>query len=513
MTFGFDLLRRQINGKELLDHRGRFIFRRDFGRDGVTNLRMGTPSNYAVAIGDVHRGFRAWASQVYIGDEWKATSNLTLSMGLRWEPVTRPSEVDELTRIPYDSDLNNFAPRFGFAYKLPGRWGVMRAAYGLHYGEIYTATFIQARINTPQVLSVVVQAPYLPDPLRDFSADELDPNARSTLFEISPDLAKPYAHVYNYAWELSLPREMTLELGYVGSRSHKLLAMWYRNRGRMVEGVPQITRTINARRADPRYFDIQNVVNGSDSYFDAARVTLRMRQRGGLGMEASYWFSKAIDLGGDYSNTASNANRRLTDSPTEFDVHNELRGLSNFDQPHALLWTLNYQMPRLSGLPRWLRHSVGGWQLSSVFLAKAGQPFTVRSGSDAPGIGNVDGQQSDNPVLLDPSVLGVSVDDPDTSLGRLPRSAFGFLAPGAVRGNLGRNTFRRDGIFNVNMALSKRWTITGDKAVLLRAESLNLTNHPQFAEPGTSLTFANFAQITNTLNDGRTFKFTLRLTF
>ena len=128
LTFGFDLLRRQVNGKEVQDHRGRFIFRRDFGRDGVTNVRMGTPSNYAVAIGDVHRGFRAWAAQVYIGDEWKATSNFTLSMGLRWEPVTRPTEVDELTEIPYDSDMNNFAPRFGFSYRLPGKWGVMRAA-------------------------------------------------------------------------------------------------------------------------------------------------------------------------------------------------------------------------------------------------------------------------------------------------------------------------------------------------------------------------------------------------
>ena len=46
-----------------------------------------------------------------------------------------------------------------------------------------------------------------------------------------------------------------------------------------------------------------------------------------------------------------------------------------------------------------------------------------------------------------------------------------------------------------------------------RAESINLTNTPQFAEPGLSLAAPNFGQINNTLNDGRTFRFLLRLVF
>ena len=115
--------------------------------------------------------------------------------------------------------------------------------------------------------------------------------------------------------------------------------------------------------------------------------------------------------------------------------------------------------------------------------------------------------------MLDPSILGRSVDHPDTSAAALNPSFFGFIQPTDPRGNLGRNTFRRDGIFNVNMALSKRWVVTGDHTVLLRVESLNLTNHAQFAEPGNGIVFENFGQITNTLNDGRTFKFTLRYSF
>ena len=513
LTSGFEVNRRHVNGGEVLQHRGLFNFQRNFGNDAVTNLRLGRPTRYTVAIGDVHRGFRKWFSQFYIGDDWKATSKLTLSMGLRWEPVTRPTEVNNLTNVPYSSDLNNFAPRFGFAYRLPEDWGVLRGAYGVHYGEIFIATYIQARINPPQNLTVEVDQPDLADPLKDLSLADLDPNARSSTFDLAPDMSTPYSHTYNFSWELTLAKDWTLELGYLGSRTHKLLAMWHLNRARPVPGIPLITRTINDRRPDQRFFEVRHVTNGSRAYFDAGKVTLRTRRRAGLNIEASYSFSKAIDLGGSYLNTAANQNRLRTDSPTALDNHNELRGVSNFDAPHAMLWNVSYQTSQFARRPRWLQGMFGRWQLSTVFLAKAGTPFSVQSGSDAPHLGNVDGRQSDNPVLLDPSVLGNSVDHPDTAAAQLPRPAFAYIPLGTPRGNLGRNTFRRDGIFNINMGLSKRWAISGDDALLFRAEALNVFNHPHFASPGSSLAARNFTLIDNTLNDGRTFKFTLRFSF
>lgn len=513
VTFGGDVHRGQINGRELQDHRGRFIFRRNFGRDGVTNLRMGLASNYSIAIGNVHRGFRRWMAGLYFGDEWKASSDLTLSIGLRWEPVAKPTEVNDLTRIPYSSDLNNFAPRLGIAYRMPGRWGALRAAYGIHYGEIFTATYIQSRINPPQNITVVVQTPDLIDPLKNVRPIRLDQNVRSVTFDVAPDLTIPYTHNYNFSWEFELAKDWTVDLAYVGSRSHKLLAMFFLNRARMVDGIPQTTRTVNARRPDKRYFNVLHVTNGSRGYFDAGRATLRLPQWAGLSLEASYWWSKSIDLGGSYLNTAANANRLQTESPSEFDVHGELRAVSNFDQPHAGLFNFSYQTAPLTGKRSWVRNLFGAWQVSSVVLLKSGTPFSVLAGSDAPGFGNVDGSHSDTPLLDDISVLGRSIDDPDTSAARLPPSAFSFIRPTDLRGNLGRNTFRRDGIANINMALSKSWAMGGDNRLLFRAESLNFTNHPQFQDPGSNLAQGNFGKITNTLNDGRTFRFTLRFTF
>ena len=77
-------------------------------------------------------------------------SRLTVNAGLRFEPVTVPTEVNVLSEIPYDCDCNNFAPRFGFAYRLGERLGVIRGAYGIQYGQIFNVTYGQARFSPPR---------------------------------------------------------------------------------------------------------------------------------------------------------------------------------------------------------------------------------------------------------------------------------------------------------------------------------------------------------------------------
>ena len=164
-------------------------------------------------------------------------------------------------------------------------------------------------------------------------------------------------------------------------------------------------------------------------------------------------------------------------------------------------------------LPPGVRSIFGGWQLSSVVLWKSGTPFGIRSGSDSPGVGNVDGAGSDRPNVLDPSILGRVVNHPDRSKAALPTSAFEFIQPTDLGGDLGRNTFRKDSVWNVNMALSRRILLDKQRSLLFRAESLNALNHPQFAEPDINLASRTFGAITNTLNDGRAFRFTLRVEF
>jgi hypothetical protein len=515
---GFEIVRRQINGFESSSHRGGFSFRSDFGRDAITNLRMGTASEFFGSVGQIHRGFRSWDVQTYIGDAWRATNDLTINVGLRFAPVAAPVEVNSLNDIPYGCDCNNLAPRFGFAYRLKQGLGVVRGAYGVHYGEIFPATFSQLRFNPPLSRRVAVPVPDLLDPLGVSTPGAGDPtafdsDAPSDIFRISSDLVAPYSHQYNFTWELPLKGGHTLQLGYVGSRSPKLLGTWNSNRARPVPGIPQTTATINERRPDPRFFIIREILNSSRAYYDAAKITFRTNGWRGLTVDSSYWFSKAIDLGADYTNTAAGRDGFAARGQSEFDVHADMKGLSGFHQPHAALLRLGYEAHRLNHQPKWLRATLGSWQLSTILLLKSGTPFNVRTGSDGPGFGNVDGASSDRPNVVDTSVLGRTVGHPDTSTQLLPRAAFSFIEPTDRRGSLGRNVFRKDGISNINAALSRQWSLNTDMALNFSAEAVNFFNTPQFAEPGRELAAANFAAITNTLNDGRTFRFLLGFSF
>lgn len=503
LSAGYAFLRRQFNGQESNDHLGTFQFGDAFGRDAVSNVRMGTPFRFTIAIGNTARGFRNWDSTLYASDSWKATGRLTVQWGVRYEAFSRPREVNGRDELPFGCDCNNVAPTVGLAYRLPSG-GVLRAAYGTHFGKIFPATYGQTRFNPPGVFSLNVDNPNLANPLQGVNLN-LPPGTRTGITSISPELASPYSHQYNFSWEpAALPGQLRLQLGYVGSRTHKLLTSWTTNRARPVDGIAQTTATVNQRRPDPRYFTVVQVSNGSRAWYDAARATVLLPERRGWSFDASYWFSKGFDLGSDYSATGAGSN---TPSQSDRFIHEDTKAVSNYHQPHAFLARGSYELPR--ALPGMLR----GWRTSAVLLMKTGTPFSIFSGSDAPGFGNSDGESGDRVHILDPTILGRTVGDPDTSRSLLPRSAFQFMSPGEMRGNIGRNTFRKGGIRNVNAVVSRSWKLAREYSLRLRAESVNLLNTPQFADPERNLTSKTFGLITNTLNEGRTFHFTLQFEF
>jgi hypothetical protein len=506
---GFELTRRQMNGRESDAHLTAISFFNNYGEDAITNLRLGQPSTYWIAQGELHRGYRNWDNWFYIADKWTASPRFSVNVGVGYRPISRPVEVNGIDRLPYYSDRNNVGPFVGLAYRLPGRWGVWRSAYGLHYGEVFPVTFQQVRFNPPNNYKAVIQDPDMLRILGNGYQIRGNPPRQSVFYDYQPNLVSPYAQQYNAVWELTPHRDWVWELAYVGSRSQKLLNHWYLNRAHPSTDLPLTTATVDARRALQDVGEIRRVMNSSRGYFDAFRTTVTTRGYRGLALQASYWRSKAIDLGGDYTNTAHDLDSFRQRSQSEFEVAADLRSLSRFDSPNAFLVKADYRVPQWSRLPRW----TGRWTLDLVTLAKSGTPFNLSTGSDAPGFGNVDGISGDRPNLLDPTVLGRSIVHPDVSRSLLPREAFGFIRPGEPRGNLGRHVVRRAPIRNWNAGMAGNWILPRDCSLGLRVESINLSNTPQFAEPGTSLTDPNFGVITNTLNDGRTFRVTLRFGF
>src|SRR5262249_24873843 len=379
-------------------HRGFFSFNNDFKdaegkpRDAITNLRLGTPSLHLRSIGNISRGFRQWELQLYAGDKWQISPRLNLQYGLRWQPVTKPIEVNALNVVPYDSDWNNFAPSFSFAYRLKKNLGVLRSAYGVHFGEVFFVTYQQIRFSPPGNNKITVTAP------RSLSNPFEGKLGKPTIYALDPELATPYSHQYNLSWEPEWSWTIRMQLGYVGSRSHKLLSMWYLNRAHPMPNIELTTATINDRRPNREIADFRLVVNGSRGYFDAGRVSLVLPNWRGLAIDASYWFSKAIDLGSSYTNTANENDSRKGRSQSEFETHRDMKGVSDFDQTHAFLWRASYPL-RIPKINRFFTAVTGGWNLSAVVLVKSGIPFNLSTGSDGPGFGNVDGSSGDRPVL------------------------------------------------------------------------------------------------------------------
>jgi hypothetical protein len=111
------------------------------------------------------------------------------------------------------------------------------------------------------------------------------------------------------------------------------------------------------------------------------------------------------------------------------------------------------------------------------------------------------------------AVLDRTVGNPDTSRQMLPPSAFAFITPGTIQGNIGRNVFRKGPIRNVNASVSRRFSLWREKPLIVQAESINLFNTAQFAAPDYYLTDSSFGAITNTLNNGRSLRLTAAFEF
>ena len=97
------------------------------------------------------------------------------------------------------------------------------------------------------------------------------------------------------------------------------------------------------------------------------------------------------------------------------------RGYSRFHTPHRFSFNGSYLLPVWRDRRDLLGSLAGGWQVSGVIKLASGTPFTVTQ----PGIDiGFDGFAEGRPILVDPSVLGRSVDNPETATQVLPASAF-----------------------------------------------------------------------------------------
>jgi hypothetical protein len=453
-----------------------------------------------------------------------------------------------------------WSPRFegGFFGRFFGGPGdsSIRGGYGIYHGRLFQSVFSQGgatvRFNPPNaffynqsgVATSLFNPVNLADPTNGFVFVPGPQTARHTITAIDPGLEMPYTQQWNLSFERQMPFKSALRLSYTGNRGIGLLRYALQNlpvhdpvngvlvanhpnnpanlRGQVIRlasdflcagtngttaipftpqcpvAVPigafeysfRVPRT-NERRPNGLYGTNLAVSNSSWSHYNAMQVEWTKRLSRNLNFQGAYTWSKAIDttseatfVGAGDSNQTGNRTR-------------DARGLSRFHTPHRFTLYGTYRLPFFQGEKGLLGQAFGGWQLSTVVKLAKGTPFTVTTG----GVDlNLDSFSESRPVILDPSILGNSVNHPATSRESLPRSAFRTLTIADFNTPiLGRNTFFLDGAKNIDFGIMKTFPMPWEGHRLsVRADLFNAFNHVQYGFPSALITNTNFGAITGT---------------
>ena len=498
----------------------------------------------------------AFYQNYFVEDAWRVRSNLTLTLGLRYENYGTPfnaipfpafagfdQAVDAVARQKRDN--NNFAPRFSFAYspqfgkKLFGEnKTVIRGGFAVNYDFFFNNILANTAATVPNTFGVTnfgasLDANTDPRGIAKFGAGSLPttgtPDPFATINTIPTDLVNPQTYVYNFGIQRELPFKFIGDVAYVGSRGTRLFINEQFNPG--VGGFNTLTR------AFPNRGSVVARTNGGDSTYNSLQARLDRGFSNGLLLRLAYTFSKAIDdvnsevfatTGG--SSVGSDPNNRHTD-----------RSLASFDVPQRFVATFIYDLPGL-GKSGFVHNVLGGYSIAGTYRIQSGNvqtPFV--GGIDLNGDGSA---TNDRPVISNPNApansVGFSnfisenfisgVTSPtgfsDVNGNPVNPADVRFLVSESLRtGVAGRNTLRGPKQNRLDLSLTKtidlKFTPMENDHFEIRFDYFNAFNTPQFA-PGTGdvtdTTFNDFRFNTGNLlignvNGGRIGQFQLRYVF
>jgi outer membrane receptor protein involved in Fe transport len=505
--------------------------------EGWENFLRGYMTDFQRGYGNFTTYNRLLEFNFYGMDDFKVSPSFTLNLGLRYERVQAPNEIDG--KVKYDfGDFNGIQPRFGFAWVPKFAKGtVLRGGFGLYHNRIFQSVFSQNNISLRSLPPYGAYFDYsnpsfeVADPSGGYVWDPTTYKAgRISVAKVDPGLRMPAVQQYHLTIDRQFSNRWMLSVGYARTRGIGLLQNQIINRAKFPilspqDGIlydkidPDLGNTnpapgyislaqprTNQRRPDTRYTTVYWIGNNSWSYYNALRVTLKQRTYKGVGWQASYSWSKSEDTGSDI--TAGNP-------IVEYGPASANRGLSDFDQRHRLNFNATWDLPWMRQQKGIIGKVLGGWTATTNETFASGNPFTVTAGYDL----NADGVSNDRPMLLDSSLFGRSVDNPRTdpktgvpySVEQFPLSAFyptvntptygrPWNPGGTGQGALGRNTFFGQGLFNVDFGLYKSFKVREGHSLTFRAEGYGVTNTPHFAAPTASVLSTSFGRITSTYN-------------
>lgn len=503
----------------------------------LTETRAVNPATgLATGIDGYYRNFEYG---LFIQDDWKVRRNLTLNIGLRYENFGTPSErYDRLQNIIYgpgtnvferiatarvgpvkklfESDNNNFAPRFGFAWDPFGRGRfVIRGGTGIAYNRLNNTVYTDEKFNPPRFAqaSTDVRTPgappivytlgpnYPPNPGLGRGLDERGGirGARVALRVVDPNVTTPYAQNWFLGFQRELPGGFVVEVNYIGSVGRHL----HTGDGPGGENYNRFAGDLLDGRLDllnPSFASVGLGETGASSSFHGGTIQVNRRYSGGFALQAAFTFGKALETPG----AAVEVTRRDLD-----------RSVTGFHRGRKLAINAIWEIPFWKERPV-IKHILGGWQLNAIVQLQSGAPFSVFTSAAYPrGDFNADGTNNDRPHT--PSFGNTKRDLSRSDYLRGIFSVSDFpLPPRGTLGNLGRNTFRGPGYASTDLSLFKNirtpW-VAGEGATLqVRAEFFNAFNRVNLGTPASNLVSTVFGRSTSA-SPGRDVQLALKFIF
>lgn len=474
-----------------------------------------TPANGAQIVrGNPRRTYRQNSGDGFVHDTWKVTQNLTVNGGVRYTyNGVLYDEENALTNFLlerglvsvgngiahlYPRDLNNFAPRVGFAYSLgSGGKTVVRGGYGIFY-DIPAVSFFVSNGGGNGAASGIGNNPGGPSPVYSLSLGgynltkdapvfgTANPAPPFGVFAVDQNFATPYVQNFNLNVQRQLARATVLQVGYVGSIGTKLALTRNIN-----APLPGTTGTAQSRRPFntlyPTFGSISLLETTATSSYNSLQISLVQNNWHGLSGSFAYTLGHAID-------TSSEA--RSTLPANSYDIRSE-RGNSSFDVRHTFRGSFTYDIPVFFDvLPKKLTQ---GWQLNSILSFNTGTPINITAGYNR----SLSGDSNDRVDLIgDPFANTGGNRYLSAAAFSVPRSATGAAIADGKFGTLGRNKFYGPGFQSVDASLFKTTNITERVRAQFRFEVFNIFNLVNWANPVTNFSSGSFGLLTNTRNGG-----------
>lgn len=568
---GTDIRRSRLDDRADNFNRGYWSFGATCGGinygTGIAAFMAGCTSSYTVAYGPNDLQNLLNEMNFYAEDDWRPTDNLTFNIGVRYERVNAPEEVDN--KIDYGFANSDYVdPRLGFAYTPNwdnnrflramtggnGRFSI-RGGYGVYHGRAFQSVFSQSgvsvRFNPPGAISLgFSNSTNLADPTNGFVfVPGTWPTVRVSATFVEPDLQMPETRQWNLTFERQAFWNSKVRLSYLGSMGRNLLQIRYDNLP-VIPGAPGSgaawvvaqdwrcagTGTVagvainatcpvavplaanevslrvprnNERRPDARYGTNYVINNDGQSWYHAGQFEWETGQYKGFGGRLQYTFSKTIDTGSE-ATTVGTGDINLWPSAPGYQEFK--RGLSRFDTRHRATFVGSYQLPFFNDTTDWKNLLMGGWIVSSALRWSSGTPFTI-SDSGAADF-DFDGITVSRPVCIDPNWCdGITINSRDDS-GTIPKSAFRHPQYGDDLSTLiRRNSYYTDGNESVDLGIYKTFKLPMNTSLMVRLDAFNVFDKVTWWYPVTDFNATNFGALNTTNYTPRYLQFGLRLMF